>query len=170
VHYSTKCFVVMAACATLLAASPSGALPQDEAPASIFHPFPIREFHFSDSARDAEYWRLDRESERTAAVFRTAIDVARRALKHPAPAPGTPAWFEARAAVEQAILARRPARDAKMATIEFLMRERSQIPPSEAADALQIWRMREESLRASSDILVGLLAALAGIRIDQWPP
>lgn len=161
---------VLGCVAILLAANPGGTLAQSDTPVSPFHPFPIREFHFSDPARDAEYWRLDRESERTSAVFRTAIDVARRALKYPAPAPGTPAWFQARAAVEQAILGRRPARDAKMATIEFLIRERLQIPPSEAADALQIWRMREESLRASSDILVGLLAALAGIKIDQFPP
>jgi hypothetical protein len=170
VQHSAKRFAVMAACAISLAASPSRALPQDEAPASVFHPFPIREFHFSDPARDAEYWRLERESDRTLAVFRDAVGVARRALKHPAPAPGTPAWFQARAAVEQAILARRPARDAELAIIEFVIRERPRLPPSEAARALDIWRVNEVSLRGTSDTLVGLLAALAGIRIDQLPP
>jgi hypothetical protein len=170
VPISTKRFAITAAWAIFLAANPSGALAQDHAPSSTFHPFPPREFHFSDPVRDAEYWRLERESDRASAVFRNAVDAARRALKYPAPGPGTAPWLKARVAVEQAIVARRPARDAKLALIEFLRRERPQLPPSEVADALQIWSMREESLRASSDILVDLLAGLADIKIGQWPP
>lgn len=161
---------VLGCLAILLVANATAACAQEHAPQSPFHPFPIQEFHFSDPARDAEYWRLERESERTSAIFREAVSVARRALKYPPPAPGTPTWLQARAAVERAIVARRPARDAKQAVIEFVRRERPRLPPSEAAEALLIWRMREESLRASSDILVDLLAGLAGIRIGQWPP
>jgi hypothetical protein len=85
-------------------------------------------------------------------------------------APGTSAWFQARAAVQHAILARRPARDAKLALIDFVIRERPQLTPSEAAYALDVWSVEEQSLRGTSDTLVDLLAGLAGIRIDQWPP
>lgn len=167
---STMRFAMIAALVILLAASPSVASAQEHAPSPIFHPLPPREFHFSDPARDAEYWRLESELDRTLAIFRSAVGIARRALRYPAPAPGTAAWLEARAAVEQAILTRRPARDAELAIIEFLRRERPQLPPSEAADALHIGGMREEFLRGTSDTLVDLLAALAGIKIGQWPP
>jgi hypothetical protein len=163
-------FSVVAAWAILFAADPVGAHLQNNAQPPSFVPVPMPDFHFSDPALDAAYWRLERDSDRTLAVFRDAVSVARRALKHPAPAPGTPAWFQARAAVEQAILARRPARDAELAIIKFVIRERPRLPPSEAARAVDIWRVNEVSLRGTSDTLVGLLAALASIKIDQFPP
>jgi hypothetical protein len=170
VSFSRKRFAVIAAWGGVLATNPSPALSQNNVPPPLFHPLPIREFHFSDPARDAEFRRLERESERRLAVARNTLNQARGALKQPAPAPGTPAWLEARALVEQAILARRPFRDAQLAVIEFLIRERPKLSPPEAAEALYIWRMREEFLRATSDNLVDLLAGLADIKIGQWPP
>ena len=167
--FAKICFISMFL-ASAFAAYPTVAHGQAnmQAPSSV--PWPMPDFHFSDPARDAEYWRLERESDRASAIFRSAVNEARRALEQPAPGPGTPAWFQAREAVEQAILARRAARNAKLAIIEFLRRERPQLPPSEAAEALRIVSLREETLRASSDILVDLLAGLAGIKIGQWPP
>lgn len=155
--------------AALLAMLPSGAVAQSQAPPPAMTPFPVPDFHFSDPARDAEYWRLEREQDRTMAVFREAVSVARKALKYPAPAPGTPAWVQARASVERAILARRPARDAKLAMINFVIRERPKLTPSEAAYALDVWRVTEQSLRGTSDSLLHLLATLAGIKTPQLP-
>lgn len=158
---------VLGCIAILLAASPSGALAQSDTPASIFHPFPIREFHFSDPARDAEYWRLNGEVERRLAVAREALDRARIALRRPAPEPGTAAWLQARAAVEQAIRAHRPVRDAQMTLIAFATREGPKLPPDEARAALQTRQVTEESLRGMTDNLVDLLASLAGIEIGE---
>ncbi|HMG46363.1 MAG TPA: hypothetical protein VK614_02740 [Allosphingosinicella sp.] len=110
------------------------------------------------------------------AVFRQSANAASRAIfsevaRPSMPAqPGTPAWLQARAAVEQAIRDRRPARDALNALIYFVTRERLRVPPAEAEYAFDIYRVHENSLRATSDHLVDLLAALAGIRIGQWPP
>src|SRR3954468_668595 len=109
----------MAAWAILLGAMPSGVLAQGDVPQSPFHPFPMPDFHFSNRSRDAEYWRLEREVDRSMAVAREALHRARVALKQPAPAPGTTAWLQARAAVERAIRAEVPARDAQMALIAF---------------------------------------------------
>jgi hypothetical protein len=170
VAFFAKSFLVTATGAILLAANPGRAPAQNDVPPPIAHFVLMPDFHFSDPARDAEYSRLDRESERTLAIFGDAAREATRALKYPGPPAGSPAWLDARAAVERAILARRPAGEAKRALIDFVIRERPKVPPSEAAHALRIWRVEEESLRATSDTLVGLLAALAGIRIDQWPP
>lgn len=152
----------------LLSSAPTLAHTQEMPP--IATPFATPDFHFSDPARDAEYWRLYRETERTASVFREAMDAARRALRLPLAAPGTPGWRQARAAVERAIVARRPARDATEALIYFIERESPRMTPEEAQQALAIYRVHQNSLRASSDILVDLLASLAGIRINQWPP
>jgi hypothetical protein len=83
---------------------------------------------------------------------------------------GSPHWLEVRAAVVLAIEARRPARDALNAMIRFATRERPLLPPAEAEFALDLRHSMENSLRASSDLLVDLLASLAGIPIGQWPP
>ncbi|HEX8240937.1 MAG TPA: hypothetical protein VF574_14475 [Allosphingosinicella sp.] len=150
--------------AILFVINPSGAAAQDHAPVSVFHPFPPLEFHFSDPGRDAEYWRLQAEVEHALAVAREALNRARAALKQPAPKPGTAAWLQARAAVEQAIRAHRPVRDAQVALIAFVTREGPKLSPEEAHRALQTRHVTEESLRGMTDNLVDLLAALAGIK------
>jgi hypothetical protein len=154
--------------AILLAANPGGVRAQDHAPIPAFLP-PI-EFHFSDPARDAEYWRLEREVDRSMAVAREALYRARVALKLPAPEPGTAAWSEARAAVERAIRADIPARQTQMALIAFARVEGPKLSPGEARAALQTRQVHEESLLAATDNLVDLLVGLAGIKIGQWPP
>lgn len=104
------------------------------------------------------------------AVAREALYRARVALKQPAPAPGTAAWLQARAAVERAIRAEVPARDAQMALIAFTRVEGPKLSPDEARAALQTRQVTEESLRGASDNLVDLLIRLAGIKVGQWPP
>ncbi|MEA3048434.1 MAG: hypothetical protein QOG84_270 [Sphingomonadales bacterium] len=104
------------------------------------------------------------------AVFREASFAAIRAEKPPLPAPGTPAWFRLRDLVEQAILARRPAREALDALIDFATRARPNLSPAEAEHAFDIRRVHEELLTATSDRLVDLLGRLAGIKFDRWPP
>lgn len=156
--------------AMLVVAGPTGALAQSQETPPIVALYPTPDFHFSDSTRDAEYWRLYREAERTSAAFREAMDAARRALRFPVAAPGTPAWLQARAAVERAMEARRPARDAANAILYFIERERSRLTSEEAEQAFAIYRVYQDSIRGSGDILVELLASLAGIRFDQWPP
>ena len=104
------------------------------------------------------------------AVAREALYGARVALKRPVPEPGTAAWSEARAAVERAIRAEIPARHAQMALIAFARVEGPKLPPGEARAALQTRQVTEESLLGATDNLVGLLIALAGIKIGQWPP
>lgn len=158
---------VPALASALFIASP--ALAQGQTMPPIGTPLPTPDFHFSDPARDAEYWRLYRETERASAVFREAMDAARRALRFPVPAPGTAGWLQAKAAVERAIVAARPARRADQALINFIERERRRLSPAEADYAFAIYRVYQNSLRGSSDILVDLLAALAGIRTGQWP-
>jgi hypothetical protein len=137
---------------------------------SMATPFPLTEFHFSDPARDARYWQLYADMERSSEAFRQALYAARRALALPMPEPGTQRWLEVRSAVERAIEARRPARDALNAMIRFATREGPLAPPAEAEFALDLRRSMEDTVRASSDLLVDLLASLAGIRIGQWPP
>lgn len=148
----------------LLAVVPGRAHSQISARPPIIEPAPMLVFHFSDAARDAEYWRLNGEVERTMAAARDALYQARAELKQPAPRPGTAAWFHARAAVERAIRAHHPVRDAMAALIAFATREGRNVPPSEAYRALQIRHVTEESLRGTSDVLVDLLAELTGIR------
>src|SRR3954454_22026517 len=109
-------------------------------------PFPTPDFHFADPVRDAQYWRLERDVEQKLAVFREARFAALRAEKPPLPAPGTPAWLHIRDVVEQAILARRPARDALDALIDFATRERPHLSPREAEYAFDIRRVNEETL------------------------
>jgi len=160
----------------LLLLCPACAHAQDREAPPIPTPFPTPDFHFSDPARDAEYWRLEGEVARTHATFGHSLDAARRAIypdrAHPSTpvAPGTPAWLQARAAVEQAIRDRRPARAALAAVIAFVTREGREGSPAEAQYALAVRHSEEETLRATSDHLVSLLASLAGIRIGQWPP
>lgn len=155
--------------AILVIACPTAALSQTQEMPPIPTPFPNPEFHFSDPARDAEYWRLQRETERTLAIFRESVFAAYRALPSQPAQPGTPSWLQAKAAVERAIVARRPARDALDALINFITRERLRVPPSEVEDAFDICRVHEDSLRATAESLVNLLALLAGIRTGQWP-
>jgi hypothetical protein len=150
--------------AILIATNPSRVLAQDHAPVSVFHPFPPLEFHFSDPERDAEYWRIQAEVERTLAGAREALYRARAALRQPAPEPGTTAWLQARAAVEQAIRAHRPVRDAQVALIAFVTREGPKLSSEEARRALQTRHVTEESLLGMTDNLVDLLTALAGIK------
>src|SRR4051812_10301857 len=80
-------------------ASPAWAAAREGGDPPIITPFPSPDFHFSDKARDTEYWRLERNAGRALASFRGAVSDARKALKLPLPAPGTAAWIEARAAV-----------------------------------------------------------------------
>src|SRR4051794_38821162 len=108
--------------ALLACAVPAGAQNAGDPP--IATPFPTPDFHFSDPARDAQYWRLKRDEEQKLAAFREASDAAQRALMPPLPAPGTPAWLRSRDAVEAAIRARGPAREALNALIDFVTRER----------------------------------------------
>lgn len=133
-------------------------------------PFPTPDFHFSDPARDAIYRRLKKDEVEKLAAFREAMFAAQEALMPPRPTPGTPAWIQARTLVEQAILARRPAREALDALIDFVTRERPRLSPAEAEAAFDIRRVHEETLTATSDNLVTQLAYLAGIKIDRWPP
>ena len=161
-------FVVAWVAVALLTCS-SASMAQSQEMPPIPTPFPTPDFHFSDPTRDTEYWRLQRETERTLALFRQSVFVAYRALpSHPAQ-PGTPAWLRARAAIERAIVARRSAREALDALINFVTRERLRVPPSEAEDAFDIYRVHEDTLRATAESLVNLLALLAGIRTGQWP-
>ncbi|TMJ18861.1 MAG: hypothetical protein E6G92_03270 [Alphaproteobacteria bacterium] len=166
-----------AACtAILLVMTPCAAAPQQPDMPPIPTPFPSPDFHFSDPARDAQYWRLEREVAQSHAAFGRSVDVARRAIypdraRPSVPvAPGTSAWLEARAAVEQAIRDRRLTRDAIARLDAFLTRERRQLGPAEAEYALDVRHVRQGVLLATSDHLVDLLASLAGIRIGQWPP
>jgi hypothetical protein len=133
-------------------------------------PLAPAEFHFSDAERDAKYRRLEEDQEQKLALFRDAVDAARRAEKPPLPAPGTPAWFRIRDLVEKAILSRRPARDAIEALITFATRERLRLTGAEAEYAFDIRRVHEELLTATSDGLIDLLGPLVGIKFDGWPP
>lgn len=155
--------------AALLMACPTSAPAQSQEMPPIATPFATPDFHFSDRARDAEYWRLYNEAERTGAAFREAMNAARQALRLPMAPPGTPGWLQAKAAVERAIVACRPAREAKEAMLYFIERERRHLTPDEAEEAFAIYRVYQNSLRGSSDILVNLLALLADIRTGQWP-
>ncbi|HMG46364.1 MAG TPA: hypothetical protein VK614_02755 [Allosphingosinicella sp.] len=155
--------------AVLLVAAPCAAIAQRPEMPPIPTPFPTPDFHFSDPVRDAEYWRLEGEVARTYAAFGRSVDAARNAVSRDAAVPGSPAWLRARAAVEQAIRDRRPARHALAVLIAFAVRERPQLPPAEAEYALDIRHGRERTLQATSDTLVNLLALLAGIRTGQWP-
>src|SRR5438067_1950701 len=119
---------VVLACSTI----PAWAGAREGGDPPITTPFPSPDFHFSDKARDTEYWRLERNADRALASFRDAVSDARKALKLPLPAPGTAAWIEARAAVERAIVARRPAREAEVALIAFVTREGMRVSPAEA--------------------------------------
>lgn len=128
-------------------------------------PFPTPDFHFSDPARDSAYWRLEGEAQRMMAVFRESLFAARRALRMPVPPPGSPAWQRTREAVERAIHDGRTAHNALDDLIWFVTRERSRLSPAEAEYADDVRRVNEESLRATSDNLVDLLASLVGIRV-----
>lgn len=168
--------VIAALIATVLIVSRAGALTQSQEMPPGATPFPTPDFHFSDPARDAEYWRLQSEVERTYVTFGRSVDAARRAI-YPDPArpstpaaPGTPAWFHARAAVEQAVRDRRPARDAMAALIAFVTREGRLLSPAEAQYSLAVRQSEEDTILATSDNLTDLLASLAGIRTGQWPP
>jgi hypothetical protein len=152
----------------LACSAPAGAQRTEQPP--IPTPFPTPDFHFSDPARDAQYWRLERDMEQKLAVFRGAADAAVGALALPRAAPGTPAWIRNREIVEQALLARRPARDALDALIDFVTRARPQLSPAEAEAAFDIIRVNDSTVTATSDKLVLLLGWLAGIKISQWPP
>jgi hypothetical protein len=152
----------------LTCCAPLGAQGKEQPP--IPTPFPTPDFHFSDPARDAQYWRLYRDVDQKLAVLREARFAAIRAEKPPLPAPGTPEWFRIRDLVEQAILARRPARDALDALIDFVTRARPQLSPAEAEAAFDIGRVHEELLTATSDGLIDLLGPLVGIKFDRWPP
>lgn len=142
----------------------------------ITTPFPEADFHFSDPARDRQYWLLEGETERTMAAFRESVDAARRAIFSDTARPSTPAplgtvgWLEARAAVERSIVSRRAASRALSALVAFVTRARQQVSGQEAEYALDVRHANERTMRATSDTLVGLLAALAGIEIHQWPP
>jgi hypothetical protein len=141
----------------------------------IATPFPEPDFHFSDPARDAQYLRLQREVDRALAIFRQSADAARHAIFPQAarpsmPAqPGTTAWLQARAAVERAIRDRRAVRDALMAMIAFVGRERPNLPQAEVEYALDVRHVSESTLQGTSDTLVYLLARLAGITVQEWP-
>ena len=128
------------------------------------------DFHFSDPARDARYWQLYADMDRTLAAFREARFAAMRAVAVPGPRPGSPEWFAARTQVEHAINMRRPAREALEALITFLRRERPRLSAEEAEAAYDIIRVNEDALVATSDALVDLLGMLAGLRMDRWPP
>jgi len=141
----------------------------------IATPFPEPDFHFSDPARDAQYWRLYAEEERALAVFRESVHAVRRAI-FPDPARpsvpvqiGTPGWLGARSAVVRAMRDRRATRDAFMAMIAFVGRERPRLPQAEAEYALDIRHVAEMTLQGMSDTLVDLLARLAGITVSEWP-
>jgi hypothetical protein len=154
---------------TALTCSAPVAAQRTEQPPTLT-PFPPAEFHFSDPFRDAQYWRLYRDMEQKLAAFRDAGDAAVRALSPPRAAPGTPAWVRNREVVEQAILARRPAREALDALIDFVTRARPQLSPTEAEAAFDIIRTNDATVTATSDFLVTQLAYLAGIKMDRWPP
>jgi hypothetical protein len=128
------------------------------------------DFHFSDRERDARYWNLQRDVERTLGTFREAVSSASQAVAVPGPQPGTPRWLEVRTLVERAMLARRPAREALHALTWFLRHERPQLTAEEARAASDIIEAHEGTLVATSDHLVDLLARLSGIRVDHWPP
>jgi len=83
--------------------------------------------------------------------------------------PGTAEWLEARAAVERAIQARRGASDAISRVIAFATRAGREVSPREAEYALNVRHANEDTLRATSDTLVNLLARLAGITVVVWP-
>lgn len=133
-------------------------------------PIARTDFHFSDRARDARYWQLHGEVERTMAAFMQVAFAAGDAVAVPGPQPGSPAWLAARTQIERALLARRPAREALNALIFYLRRERPQLTAEEAEEADNIIRVHEETLLATSDHLVDLFARLAGVRVDHWPP
>jgi len=156
--------------AALLGAAPATARAPGDPKVSIVPPFPVADFHFSDPGRDARYWQLYADMERSAEAFRQALYAARVALRMPISPIGSPRWLEVRAAVQRAIEARRPARDALNAMIRFATREGPQLPPAEAEFALDLRHDMEDSVRNSSDLLVDLLASLAGIPPGQWPP
>jgi hypothetical protein len=163
-----RVLTVLGSIISLACSAPLAAQSTEEPP--IPTPFPTPDFHFSDPARDAQYRRLERDVEQKLAVFREATFAALRAEKPPLPAPGTQAWFRIRDIVEQAILARRPARDALDALIDFVTRERPRLSPAEAEFAFDVRRVNEETLTGTSDGLVNLLAPLVGIKMDRWPP
>ncbi|MBV9985088.1 hypothetical protein [Bradyrhizobium sp.] len=143
---------------------------QEAGRASVAPPILPPDFHFSDHARDARYWNLHRDVERTLGAFREAVSSASQAVAVPGPQPGSPPWLEARALVERAMLARRPAREALHALIWFLRHEQSQLTAEEARLASDIIEAHEGTLVATSDHLVDLFARLAGVRVDHWPP
>lgn len=164
-----RCTLATAFLSLVLLAPSGAALAQSQEMPPIATPFSTPDFHFSDSARDARYWQLEAESERTLAAFRQSVDAARRTLPFGGRPLGSPAWLQARAAVERAIHDRIPARDALMALIAFVTRERPQLPPAEAEFALSVRHVNEDMLRATNATLIDLLARLAGIRLDEWP-
>lgn len=162
--------------AALFIVSPAPALAQSLEMPPIATPFAVPDFHFSHPVRDAQYWWLEGEVARTYETFGRSLNTARRAI-YPAPArpstpaaPGSPAWLQARVAVEQAIRDRRPVSDAIAALDAFLTREGRQVSSAEAQYALDVRQVHQSALLATSDNLVDLLASLAGIRINQWPP
>jgi hypothetical protein len=165
-----KIVTVSLAVAGVFAANQGTAAAQQgrQSPASIPLVFP--DFHFSDRARDARYWQLKGDVERTMAAFRQVAFAAGDAVPVPGPRPGSPAWLGARTLVERALIARRPARDALNTLIFFLRHERPRLTPEEAEEAYNIIRVHEETLLATSDRLVDLFARLAGVRPGQWPP
>ena len=158
------------ALAALLGAVPATAQPPSSAAPPTGPPLLQPDFHFSDPARDARYWQLYADIDRTLAAFRGARFAAMHAVAVPGPRPGSPEWFAARAQVEHAISMRRPAREALNALIAFLSRERPRLSTEEAEAASDIIRVNEGTLLATSDHLVDLLGMLAGLRMDRWPP
>ena len=162
--------VLTAAAAFLLCAAPLNAQAPRPTLLAAATPFMPVEFHFSDPARDARYWQLYAEMDRTLAAFREARFAAMHAVAVPGPQPGSPQWYEARAQIAHAIQMRRPAREALEALIFFLRRERSHLSAEEAEAAYDIIRVNEDMVVATSDALVDLLGMLAGLRMDRWPP
>ena len=159
----------------LLASSGTPATAQSRGMPPITIPIPRPDFHFSDPARDAQYWTLEVEAERTLAAFHESVIAARHAIFPDAARPstpvqpGTPAWLEARAAVQRAIRARWVTYDVQGRAIAFATRARREVPPGEAESALDIRRRHEVVVQATAETLVDLLAALAGVRADHPP-
>ena len=168
---------VAAVCVAILLVAPAGTVApaQDRHMPPVTTPIPRPDFHFSDPARDAQYWRLEAESERALATFHESVLAARQAIfrdrsRPSVPVqPGTAEWLEARAAVERAIQARRGASDAISRVIAFATRAGREVSPREAEYALNVRHANEDTLRATSDTLVNLLARLAGITVVVWP-
>jgi len=165
-----RIFAVSLAATVIFAVGPGTADAQQGQQVPLAVPRLLPDFHFSDRARDAHYWQLLADVERTMATFREVAFAAGDAVTVPGPPPGSPSWLAARTQVERALLARRPARDALNNLINFLRHERPQLNAEEAEAAYDIIRVQEEALLATSDRLVDLFARLAGVRPGQWPP